>query len=180
ARSVHAHEDGFEAALSAIDRKIEFFLPATLPGCGDRYANLQFVGAVINNAVNLPALCPVAVSFDRTSFRRRGCAADCVRDHWFKKGPRFLSRSVVDIEERFPMRRDFQIELEYPAALQKIDTVAPSRGRCERRDSCTSRQRERPPAHPRRAISPSARLQPAISSAPCQFERCLSRHAPKA
>ena len=105
-RAVQADEDGSETAGSTVGGEVEFFLPAALARSGDRDANLELVGAVVEQAINLPTFASIALTFDRTLPGRRGSAADGVGNDRLEQVAGFLSGSIVDVVEPLPPKQE--------------------------------------------------------------------------
>lgn len=105
-RAVQADEDRGESAGSTVGGEVEFFLPAALARCGDRDANLELVGAVVEQTIDLPAFVLIALTFDRTLPGRCGSAADGVSDDRLKQVAGFLGGSIVDVVEPLPPEQE--------------------------------------------------------------------------
>ncbi len=104
--AVQADEDRSETAGSAVGGEVEFFLPAALSRSGDRDANLELVGAVVEQTIDLPTFASIALTFDRTLPGRRGSAADGVSDDRLEQVASFLSGAVVDVVEPLPPKQE--------------------------------------------------------------------------
>lgn len=105
-RAVQADEDGSETAGSAVGGEVEFFLPAALARSGDRDANLELVGAVVEQAIDLPTFAAIALPFDRALSGRCGSAADGVSDDRLEQVAGFLSGPVVNVVEPLPPKQE--------------------------------------------------------------------------
>ena len=105
-RAVQTDEDGSETAGSAVGGEVEFFLPTALSRSGDRDTNLELIGAVVEQAIDLPTFAPITVTFHGTLLGRCGSATDGVRDDRLEQVSRFLSGAIVDVVEPLPPKQE--------------------------------------------------------------------------
>lgn len=129
--AVQTDEDRSETAGSAVGGEVEFFLPAALSRCGDRDANLELVGAVVEQAIDLPTFASIALTFDRALLGRRGSATDGVSNDRLEQVAGFLSGSVVDVVEPLPPKQETGqgIAVEFSELQQAARTDLLQRGK---------------------------------------------------